>query len=170
MDTLITTDQFNDSILPLDVSFSTAGNNIIAFDIHRSLSSNISFQVNRGVLDLSMEASISPPIMSDDFCIPMSVTLKNNDALDTSFQVINGHYADISLNISSCVLDLVQDFSLPDGKYPFYEGDVVVTPRKVAQVLSTKEKSMAQDVQINAIYYSKVSNMSGGDTVFIGKE
>lgn len=57
-----------------------------------------------------------------------------------------------------------------EGRFPYYTGDYVVEPRKVEQILATKNKSMSDDVTINPIYYAETSNLSGGVTAFIGLE
>lgn len=51
-----------------------------------------------------------------------------------------------------------------------YTGDYEIDPRKVAQVLSTRGKVMARNVDIKAILRSQVANLSGGDTITIGME
>lgn len=51
-----------------------------------------------------------------------------------------------------------------------YEGKYDVTPAFDAQVLETKDKYLRDDVQINAIPIIRVSNTSGGTTVFIATE
>ena len=51
-----------------------------------------------------------------------------------------------------------------------YTGDYTVFPRKVDQVLPTSDKFMVNDLTINAINYSEVSNPAGGETVNIGFE
>lgn len=51
-----------------------------------------------------------------------------------------------------------------------YEGKYDVTPAFDAQVLETKDKYLRDDVQINAIPIIRVSNTSGGTTVFIANE
>lgn len=56
------------------------------------------------------------------------------------------------------------------GRLPWYEGEYVVDPRKVEQVLETKHKSMRGDVTINPIFYAETSNPSGGMTAVIGLE
>ena len=48
-----------------------------------------------------------------------------------------------------------------------YTGDYTVKPKVVAQVLPTANKSMKYDVDIQAIPYYEVSNISG-KTVIIG--
>ena len=53
---------------------------------------------------------------------------------------------------------------------PYYDGSYQVVPRKIEQVLDTKNKSMRDDVTVNAINYSEVSNPQGGKTVNIGYE
>lgn len=49
-----------------------------------------------------------------------------------------------------------------------YAGPLVVDPRFSDQVLTTKGKIMPDDVTVHEIFVSKVSNPSGGKTVFIG--
>ena len=56
------------------------------------------------------------------------------------------------------------------GRLPYYTGTVVVDPRKVDQTLATKNKSMREDVTVNAIYYAETANLSGGNTAYIGME
>lgn len=75
--------------------------------------------------------------------------------LDVSIQTDN--YIDVTIEGSS------------GERLPYYEGSYEVDPRKVEQVLETANKSMADDVTVNAIFYSEVSNPYG-DTVFIGME
>lgn len=56
------------------------------------------------------------------------------------------------------------------GLLPYYDGDYTVDPRKVLQQLETTQKSMRDDVTVNAIFYEEVLNPQGGNTVTIGKE
>lgn len=51
-----------------------------------------------------------------------------------------------------------------------YEGEYEVTPQFDEQTLPTKEKVMAADVTIKAIPVYRVSNTSGGITVYIANE
>lgn len=53
---------------------------------------------------------------------------------------------------------------------PKYDGGYDVTPTVDGTVLKTEQKVMEQDLTINAIPYFEVSNTSGGNTVYIGKE
>lgn len=64
----------------------------------------------------------------------------------------------------------IQKVLLPSD-YPIYAGDYVVTPKaEEKQVLETKEKVLMADVTINAVPYFETSNLSGGNTVYIGTE
>lgn len=56
------------------------------------------------------------------------------------------------------------------GTLPPYEGEYIVTPRKVDQILETNDKRMTDDVTIEAISYIEVGNLSGGTTATIGFE
>lgn len=51
-----------------------------------------------------------------------------------------------------------------------YQGDYVVTPKVNAQTMPTKDKLLIEDMTIKAIPIFKVSNTTGGNTVFIGNE
>lgn len=55
-------------------------------------------------------------------------------------------------------------------RYPEYEGGYTVIPRKVEQTLPTKQKSMEEDMTVEAINYLEVTNPEGGKTVTIGFE
>lgn len=52
--------------------------------------------------------------------------------------------------------------------YTMYGGPYEVRPKFEDQVLPTREKLMREDVTVNAITVSRVSNPAGGKTVFIG--
>ena len=56
------------------------------------------------------------------------------------------------------------------GNVEEYKGLYEVTPKIEEQTLQTASKVMRNDVKINKIPFFKVSNDSGGNTVFIGSE
>lgn len=56
------------------------------------------------------------------------------------------------------------------GTLPPYEGEYIVTPRKVEQVLGTNDKRMTDDVTVEPISYIEVGNLGGGVTATIGFE
>ena len=78
-------------------------------------------------------------------------------------------HLDVDLTESSQTLevDLVGGGS---GRFPYYKGEYEIDPRKVEQVLPTKDKSMSADVVIHPIFYSETGNLSGGFTAYIGME
>ena len=49
-----------------------------------------------------------------------------------------------------------------------YNGPYTVDPHFSAQVLSTKEKVLREDITVNPIDVARVSNPSGGNTIYIG--
>lgn len=51
---------------------------------------------------------------------------------------------------------------------PWYEGEYELTPIWEDVTLETKQKSMSDNVTIQAIPYAEVDNPSGGVTVIIG--
>ena len=51
-----------------------------------------------------------------------------------------------------------------------YKGDYAVTPKVEGQTLPTRGKLLTKDVTINSIPVFRVSNTSGGTTVYIASE
>ena len=49
-----------------------------------------------------------------------------------------------------------------------YEGDYVVTPTFDDQLLDTKQKVMEDDLLVEQIKVSSVTNLTGGNTITIG--
>lgn len=64
---------------------------------------------------------------------------------------------------------MVQPLTKYVGGEP-YAGDYVVTPKVVEQVLPTKDKVLVDDITIKEVPVFRVSNTSGGTTVYIAKE
>lgn len=116
-----------------------------------------------------------------DEIIPIEFEILPEDTVD--IEVIT---EDSPLNMSLTHEDLTFDFdvvceTIPldmtvmetkglGGKLPYYDGDYTVTPRKVEQVLATKNKSMYGNVTVLEIPYAEVTNPSGGLTATIGIE
>lgn len=53
------------------------------------------------------------------------------------------------------------------GVLPYYTGDYNPIPKRTPQTLFTKEKSMLDDVNIQGIPYTEITNPQGGKTVNI---
>jgi hypothetical protein len=49
-----------------------------------------------------------------------------------------------------------------------YEGEYTITPKFTEQILETKNKFLKDDIDVEAISVSRVTNLSGGTTVYIG--
>ena len=82
------------------------------------------------------------------------------------FDIQVNNELDISLSGQDNTLDMTIEHG-SGGKLPVYDGEYEVIPKVDAQLLETKNKSMTNDVQIQAIPYSEVSNPEGGVTVNI---
>ena len=52
--------------------------------------------------------------------------------------------------------------------YPAYEGEYIIEPSFEKQVLDTTKKSLYEDITINEIRQTEVTNPSGGLTITIG--
>lgn len=59
------------------------------------------------------------------------------------------------------------DVSVREGG-ELYNGPYTVDPHFAAQVLSTKEKVLREDITVNPIDVARVSNPAGGNTIYIG--
>ena len=71
-------------------------------------------------------------------------------------------------NTSEYALDMrvVQQIEKPIGDP--YEGDYNVKPNFSLQTLETKRKFLSEDITVEPIEVSRVSNPSGGKTIYIG--
>ena len=78
-------------------------------------------------------------------------------------------HLDVELQCEPQIID-VELVGGGSGRLPYYHGDYEVDPRKVEQVLETKNKSMDDNVVVHAIYYAETINISGGNTAYIGLE
>ena len=56
---------------------------------------------------------------------------------------------------------------MDDGALPDYDGIVKVTPNFSRQVLNTDEKSVRDDITVESIMVTEVSNPSDGKTLII---
>ncbi|MBQ3759273.1 MAG: hypothetical protein II876_07440 [Synergistaceae bacterium] len=65
---------------------------------------------------------------------------------------------------------LIQVGHLSSADYLPYEGAYEVDPLTTEQKLSTKDKVLTGDIKVLGIGYHEVSNVSGGQTVTIGRE
>ncbi len=70
-------------------------------------------------------------------------------------------------DLSICDLDLTTNIIINEGG-EYYTGEYEVDPTFEEQILQTQDKMMLEDVTVHAIEVSRVSNPSGGKTVYIG--
>lgn len=69
------------------------------------------------------------------------------------------------------ILNAVKELPSADtADYEVYEGSYKVTPSVSSKTLDTANKLMQSDVMIEGIPIIRVSNTSGGTTVFIANE
>lgn len=88
---------------------------------------------------------------------------------DNSFDMsIDGDDFNVELIQSEFDIDFAEAVIVQGDRLPNYEGSYEITPRVVEQMLETKDKSMIDDVTVNAIPYVEVSNVGGGYTATIG--
>lgn len=88
---------------------------------------------------------------------------------DNSFDMsIDGDDFNVELIQSEFDIDFAEAIIVQGERLPNYEGSYEITPRVVEQMLETKDKSMIDDVTVNAIPYVEVSNVGGGFTATIG--
>ena len=87
-------------------------------------------------------------------------------SIAVDFEMINRMAVDFALDPAAMAVyfgDIV-----PIGDIPAYTGAYDVDPKFTAQKLATNGKKMLDDVTVEAIEVQRVSNTSGGRTVYIG--
>lgn len=87
-----------------------------------------------------------------------------NIAVD--FEMINRMAVDFALDPATMAVYFGE--IVPIGDIPAYTGTYNVDPKFTAQKLATNGKKMLDDVTVEAIEVQRVSNTSGGRTVYIG--
>lgn len=117
------------------------------------------------------EVSVKASVQTDGFSVSpkvseaayASVGLDAN--IETQAAVIPAHADDIDMHVPAKAAAVVY---LGGDTCERYVGEHDVVPNFEQQVLPTKDKKMSEDVTVQAIPVSTVSNLSGGNTVFIG--
>ena len=92
--------------------------------------------------------------------------------LEVSFRVLNKN---LDVDFSAKDKKLNAEFQCfqriaEQGDVDYYDGSYTVTPKVEEQSLPTSKKYLAEDARIKEIPIFEVSNLEGGQTVFIGKE
>ena len=87
-------------------------------------------------------------------------------SIAVDFEMINRLDVDFSLGPSTMAVYFGK--IVPIGDLPAYTGAYDVDPKFTAQKLATNGKKMRDDVTVEAIEVQRVSNTSGGRTVYIG--
>ena len=73
-----------------------------------------------------------------------------------------------TLDNNSFVVDFGPLFEISGSDIEIYRGDYIVEPDFTELVLATKNKMLMDNVKVSAIEVQRVSNTSGGRTVYIG--
>ena len=87
-------------------------------------------------------------------------------SLAVNFEMINRLAVDFALDPATMAVYFGE--IVPIGDIPAYTGEYDVDPKFTAQKLATNGKKMRDDVTVEAIEVQRVSNTSGGRTVYIG--
>lgn len=87
-------------------------------------------------------------------------------SIAVDFEMINRLDVDFALGPSTMAVYFGK--IVPIGDLPAYTGAYDVDPKFTAQKLATNGKKMLDDVTVEAIEVQRVSNTSGGKTVYIG--
>lgn len=70
--------------------------------------------------------------------------------------------------VNGTLKGVVRIAGIPNREYPFYGGNYEVTPTIDEQVVSTKNKTLLDNLKINGIPVQEEINSTGGKTVTIG--
>lgn len=94
--------------------------------------------------------------------------MKEPQFIEVKSEIVNLIEANAIFNDS--ILNNVQ-ITLNDGqKSPFYMGEYDFVPDKDEQVIECKNRNMLDNIRIEGVRIYKVSNPSGGYTIYIDKE
>lgn len=87
-------------------------------------------------------------------------------SIAVDFEMINRMAVDFALDPAT--MEVYFGEIVPIDDLPAYTGAYNVDPKFTAQKLATNGKKMRDDVTVEAIEVQRVSNTSGGRTVYIG--
>ena len=88
---------------------------------------------------------------------------------DNSFNMsIDNDEFNIALSQNDFDIDFAEAVIVQGERLPNYEGSYDITPMVLGQKLNTQNKSMVNDITVNAIPYVEVTNVGGGYTATIG--
>ena len=87
-------------------------------------------------------------------------------SIAVDFEMINRMAVDFALDPAT--MEVCFGEIVPIDDLPAYTGAYIVDPKFTAQKLATNGKKMRDDVTVEAIEVQRVSNTSGGRTVYIG--
>ena len=87
-------------------------------------------------------------------------------SIAVDFEMINRLAVDFALDPATMAVYFGEIVPIDD--LPAYTGTYNVDPKFEAQKLATNGKKMRDDVTVEAIEVQRVSNTSGGKTVYIG--
>ena len=87
-------------------------------------------------------------------------------SIAVDFEMINRMAVDFALDPATMAVYFGEIVPIDD--IPAYTGTYNVDPKFTAQKLATNGKKMLDDVTVEAIEVQRVSNTSGGRTVYIG--
>lgn len=75
---------------------------------------------------------------------------------------------DLELDCQEYDLDLGCAINIIEFHGDIFEGDYVYKPKFVEQIIQTRNKLLEDNITFEAIEVSKVTNLAGGKTVYIG--
>lgn len=94
----------------------------------------------------------------------LDVCLDGNMSMSVSFD------GDMSLDLTPMSGEFGVFSIIQTSDYPFYDGVTDVDPTFDQQILDTSNKTLKDDIEVHPIAVSKTTNVSGGNTVYIGGE
>ena len=126
-----------------------------------------------GILYIELDCDLSQETYDLEFEEELEETSLEIEDLDSVF-LLDAEESQSSLSFDISDISEYYDFDL-DICYIVrisggdeYEGPYVIDPKFYNQYLETKNKIMVDDVTVNQIEVSRISNVHGGITVYIG--
>ena len=86
---------------------------------------------------------------------------------NSNFSVDLNPSADFKVSMSETQ---IIEVPIPDLEVEIYDGTYIVIPKTTGQVVETAKKYVERNIEVRGIPYYESSNLSGGNTVYIGTE
>ena len=113
----------------------------------------------------NQEGRVRVRVATTNDAIKLAASIPNSIPLRVSSD--QGGRATLRVATTNETIKLATSIKIEENTNP-YDGEYVVDPSFETQILNTKNKTLSDDITVTPIGVQRVSNLSGGITVYIG--